>query len=292
MPLGPPHEIADAPEEIDADDSNACARELELAIVDADQARSLVLREQECAKEVSGVPRLEMVTRDVPPPQTMGAVFVLQNFTAQIFSMQRSESMHASLKQWLSSTFTLCDLCKQIEEKFASKEFTDAVKSERVRGRHSKYDDAHAIIAGMRKTLTTKGYETLRGLVESCGQFAVTPSPFKEDTWTLAAEADADAEEARFVDVTLESCQCQAPVNTGLPCVHQLAVLVRTNAPTIPDGLIAELCGGARATPSEISPRSWRWQREGWRRVRRGSSWRRRLRGCPTRRFRARCSPP
>ena len=64
-------------------------------------------REQERAKEVGGVPRLEMVTRDVPPPQTMGAVFVLQNFTAQIFSTQRSESMHASLKQWLSSTFTL-----------------------------------------------------------------------------------------------------------------------------------------------------------------------------------------
>ena len=43
------------------------------------------------------------------------------------------------------------------------------------------------------------------------------------------------------MDVTLEGCECHAPVNTGLPCVHQLAVLIRTNRKRIPDGLIANL---------------------------------------------------
>ena len=241
-PWGLPDEIADAPEEIDVDDANACARELELAIVDADQARSLVFsREEDRAKRSAAYLGWKWLHAMHRRRKQWARCFMLQNFTAQIFSTQRSESAHASLKQWLSSTFTLCDLCKQIEDKFESKQYTDAVKSERIRGRQTKDDDAHDILKGVRKTLTARGFEILRGLVESSGQFAVSESASKEDTWTLAAEAGADAEEAGLVDVTLEGCECQAPVNTGLPCVHQLAVLIRTNRKSIPDGLIANL---------------------------------------------------
>lgn len=38
------------------------------------------------------------------------------------------------MKALLAGTFTLTELCKQVNDKFESKEFKDAVKSERIRG--------------------------------------------------------------------------------------------------------------------------------------------------------------
>ena len=173
-----------------------------------------------------------------------GKAFVMKHFTAGTFSTQRSESWHAALKDFMSGTVRLVHLCKEIEAKrqhMTEASVVDAIKKRnrlslaRDNGGHNK------LLGGMQSKLTSKAFQKLKELIQKAGKYVVKVSKFNLGGTEANPMFDVASRDGETHLCSLASCGCQAPTNMGLPCEHQLAILIREQMREIPRDLIHTL---------------------------------------------------
>ena len=241
-PWGLPDEFYDACEDEELDQ---CKTALQTSFEDEDRAKTieferLAKKGRKTAAHLGWLWLQSMYRRR----ERWGKAFVMKHFTAGTFSTQRSESWHAALKDFMSKTVRLVHLCQEIEAK--RQHMTEASVVEAIRKRNrlslSRDDGGHnKLLDGMQSKLTSKAFQTLKGLIEKAGMYAVSVSKFTLGGAEGNAMFDVASRDGETYHCSLRGCGCQAPRNMGLPCEHQLAILICEQKWEIPGELIHAL---------------------------------------------------
>ena len=248
-----PDEFADAQENLDPDDEDDTAASITaiaIALEDEDRAKALEAgrAERKAGKRSAAQLGWRWLQSMYRKRRQWARCYIKSHFTADTFSTQRAESWHSALKQYMSATKRLLDLCQQIEAKRENMTEEHAVAAARKRAATAKAGGEHRFLTQIRAQVTNKGYAHLK-------QSLALSSALTVDRWERSGGDDenepvylvydaAEAETTRFVArcSVPGACTCQTPKNRGLPCEHQLAVLERqVNARCIPDGMIHSL---------------------------------------------------
>ena len=241
-PWGLPDEFYDACEDEELDQ---CKTALQASFEDEDRAKTieferLAKKGRKTAAHLGWLWLQSMYRRR----ERWGKAFVMKHFTAGTFSTQRSESWHGALKDFMSKTVRLVHLCQEIEAKREHMTEASVVDAIKKRNRLSlARDDGgnNKLLDGMQSKLTSKAFQTLKELIEKAGMYAVSVSKFNLGGAEGNAMFDVASRDGKTYHCSLAGCGCQAPRNMGLPCEHQLAILIREQKWEIPHHLIHTL---------------------------------------------------
>ena len=241
-PWGLPDEFYDACEDEELDQ---CKTALQASFEDEDRAKTieferLAKKGRKTAAQLGWLWLQSMYRRR----ERWGKAFVMKHFTAGTFSTQRSESWHAALKDFMSKTVRLVHLCQEIEAKREHMTEVSVVDAIKKRNRLSlARDDGgnNKLLGGMQSKLTSKAFQTLKELIEKAGMYAVSVSKFNLGGAEGNALFEVASRDGKTYHCSLAGCGCQAPRNMGLPCEHQLAILIREQKWEIPHHLIHTL---------------------------------------------------
>jgi hypothetical protein len=169
--------------------------------------------------------------------------YVLSHFTAASFTTQRAESWHAQLKEWLKSTHQMTALGKQLVECSNDKVFGDAVAAQRKRTRLTSDGVKDPLLADIMPKVTTYAWERLQDVTVASLNCTVGDEPIDygrkddedgyetdESLWHVedfdseTVDVNGETVPSQKYVVSIKRCSCQLPVNTGLPCMHQMAM--------------------------------------------------------------------
>ena len=176
--------------------------------------------------------------------------YVHSHFTAASFTTQRAESWHSQLKEFLTSTHLLTNLAKSLVQCANDKVFGDAVAAHRKRTRMGPDGVRDPLLADIVPKVTTYAWERLQQVTVASLNCQVGEEPewyggmedgetglrhddgydTDESIWVVedfdgdAVDVDGETVPSQKYDTTIKRCSCQVPVNTGLPCMHQMAM--------------------------------------------------------------------
>jgi hypothetical protein len=248
-PWGLPDDFADAREYMetdDEDDTAECMTAIAIALEDEDRAKALeAARAEKAGKHSAASLGWRWLQGMYRKRRQWARCYIKSHFTADTFSTQRAESWHSALKQYMSATKRLLDLCQQIEAKREDMTEDHDINATRDRKRTAKAGGEHRFLAQIRSRVTNKAHAHLKASL-------VLSSALDVDRWEppggddenepvyLVYDAAEPGEKARCS--VPGSCTCQTPRNRGLPCEHQLAVLEQqADTRCIPDDTIHSL---------------------------------------------------
>ena len=97
------------------------------------------------------------------------------------------------------------------------------------------------LLDGMQSKLTSKAFQNMKELIQKAGKYFVKVSKFNLGGTEANPMFDVASRDRETHVCSLASCGCQAPRNMGLPCEHQLAILIREQMWEIPRDLIHAL---------------------------------------------------